>query len=82
MQMFETLRLRLTTKVTVSPASSARSASAAARMSSIASGRVSANRAVSSSAASGAPAWARAIVSGAQRARSGAVGGGRARGAG
>ena len=49
MQMFDTLMLRLTTKVTVSPASSARSSSAAWRMSSIASGRVSANSAVSSS---------------------------------
>ena len=38
MQTFETLMLRLTTKVTVSPASSARSSSAAWRMSSIASG--------------------------------------------
>ena len=55
MQTLETLRLRLTTNVTVSPASSARSSSAAARMSSIASGRVSANSAVSSSAPSGAP---------------------------
>ena len=52
MQTLETLMLRLTTKVTVSPASSARSSSAAWRMSSIASGRVSANSAVSSSAAS------------------------------
>ena len=42
--------LRFTTNVTVSPASSARSSSAAARMSSITSGRVSANSAVSSSA--------------------------------
>ena len=49
MQTFETLMLRLTTNVTVSPASSARSSSAAWRMSSIASGRVSANSAVSSS---------------------------------
>ena len=48
MQTFETLMLRLTTNVTVSPASSARSSSAAWRMSSIASGRVSANSAVSS----------------------------------
>ena len=40
MQTFETLMLRLTTNVTVSPASSARSSSAASRMSSIASGRV------------------------------------------
>ena len=60
--------LRLTTNVTVSPASSARSSSAAWRMSSIASGRVSANSAVSSSASSAPPARARAIVSGAQRA--------------
>ena len=51
MQTFETLMLRLTTNVTVSPASSARSSSAAWRMSSIASGRVSANSAVSSSGA-------------------------------
>ena len=50
MQTFETLMLRLTTNVTSSPASSARSSSAAWRMSSIASGRVSANSAVSSSA--------------------------------
>ena len=47
--------LRLTTNVTVSPASSARSSSAAWRMSSIASGRVSANIAVSSSALSATP---------------------------
>ena len=47
--------LRLTTNVTVSPASSARSSSAAWRISSIASGRVSANSAVSSSASSGSP---------------------------
>ena len=40
MQMFETLMLRLTTNVTVSPASSRRSSSAAARMSSITSGRL------------------------------------------
>ena len=56
--------LRLTTNVTVSPASSARSSSAAARMSSIASGRVSANIAVISSGASGSPSRARAIVAG------------------
>ena len=56
--------LRLTTNVTVSPASSARSSSAAARMSSIASGRVSANIAVISSGASGSPLRARAIVDG------------------
>ena len=49
MQMFETLMLRQTTKVTVSPTSSARSSSAAWRISSIASGRLSANSAVSSS---------------------------------
>ena len=47
--------LRLTTNVTVSPASSARSSSAAWRISSIASARVSANSAVSSSALSAAP---------------------------
>ena len=62
--MLDTLRLRLTTKVTVSPASSARRASAAWRMSSIASGRVSANSAVTSPASSGAPSRARLIVSG------------------
>ena len=56
--------LRLTTNVTVSPASSARSSSAAARMSSIASGRVSANIAVISSAVSSSPARARAMVAG------------------
>ena len=55
MQTFETLMLRQTTNVTVSPTSSARSSSAAARMSSIASGRVSANSAVSSSSLSAAP---------------------------
>ena len=63
MQTFDTLRLRLTTNVTVSPASSARSSSAAWRMSSITSGRVSAKSAVSSPAASASPARARAIVS-------------------
>ena len=47
--------LRLTTKVTRSPASSARSSSAAARISSITSGRVSANSAVSSSSLSSSP---------------------------
>ena len=47
--------LRLTTNVTVSPASSARSSSAAWRMSSTASGRVSANSAVSSSGVSSTP---------------------------
>ena len=47
--------LRLTTNVTVSPASSARSSSAATRICSIASGRVSANIAVSSSALNGRP---------------------------
>ena len=56
--------LRLTTNVTVSPASSARSSSAAARMSSIASGRVSANIAVSSSGVSSPPSRARAIAAG------------------
>ena len=52
MQTLETLMLRLTTNVTMSPASSARSASAAWRMSSTTSGRVSENSAVSSSAVS------------------------------
>ncbi len=64
MQMFETLMLRLTTNVTVSPASSTRSSSAAWRMSSIASGRVSANSAVSSSCDSAAPSRPRAIAPG------------------
>ena len=56
--------LRLTTNVTVSPASSARSSSAAWRMSSIASGRVSANIAVSSSALSARPSRARSVAAG------------------
>ena len=54
--------LRLTTNVTVSPASSARSSSAAWRMSSIASGRVSANSAVSSSSVRRSPSRPRAIA--------------------
>src|ERR671923_48896 len=58
-QMFETLMLRLTTNVTRSPASSERSPSATCRMSSIASGRVSAKSAVSSSSPSGSPARGR-----------------------
>ena len=62
MQMLDTLMLRLTTKVTVSPASSRRSSSAAWRMSSMASGRVSANSAVSSSALSGWSSRARATA--------------------
>ena len=53
--MLVKLMLRLTTKVTRSPASSARSSSAAARISSITSGRVSANSAVSSSSLSSSP---------------------------
>ena len=65
MQMFETLMLRLTTNVTVSPASSDRSSSAAARISSITAGRCSANSAVSSSGVSAAPSRARAIARGA-----------------
>ena len=56
--------LRLTTKVTVSPASSARSSSAAWRRSSIASGRVSAKSAVSSSSVRRSPARPRAIAPG------------------
>jgi hypothetical protein len=63
MQTLDTLMLRFTTNVTVSPASSARSSSAAWRMSSITSWRVSENRPVSSSASSFAPSLARAIVS-------------------
>ena len=54
--------LRLTTNVTVSPASSARSSSAAARMSSIAIGSVHANIAVSSCGESGSPARARSVA--------------------
>ncbi len=64
--------LRLTTNVTVSPASSARSSSAASRMPSIASGRVSANIAVSSSALSARPSRARSV---APATRSGRIGG-------
>ncbi len=47
--------LRFTTNVTVSPASSSRSSSAAWRISSMTSGRISANIAVSSSALSAMP---------------------------
>ena len=73
--------LRLTTNVTVSPASSARSSSAAWRMSSITSGRVSANSAGQLVAASsGSPSRARAIVSG--RSAPAARRAGRSRGAG
>ena len=54
--------LRLTTKVTRSPASSARSSSAATRISSITSGRVSANSAVSSSSLSSSPSRPLAIA--------------------
>ena len=57
--------LRLTTKVAVSPASSCRSSSAATRISSIASGRVSANSAVSSSSLSSTPSRPFAIARGA-----------------
>src|SRR6267154_379189 len=56
--MLDTLTLRLTTNVTVSPASSARSSSAAARMSSTTSGRRSANSAVIWVTDSGAPSRA------------------------
>ncbi len=66
--------LRLTTNVTVSPASSARSSSAAWRMSSIASGRVSANSAVSSSGVSAVPSRARSIAPGTRSRRIGAGG--------
>ena len=55
--------LRLTTNVTRSPASSARSSSAAWRMSSMTSGRLSANIAASSSGASSSPSRARWIES-------------------
>ena len=65
--------LRLTTNVTVSPASSARSSSAASRISSIASGRVSANSAVSSSALSATPSRPFSI---APATRSGRIGAG------
>jgi hypothetical protein len=62
-QMLETLMLRLTTKVTSSPASSTRSSSAAWRMSSITSGRLSANIASSSDGVSACPSRARWIES-------------------
>ena len=58
--------LRLTTNVTVSPATRARSSSAAARRSSITSGRRSANSAVSSSGDSATPSRARSIARGAR----------------
>ncbi len=64
MQTLETLMLRLTTKVTVSPASSARSSSAAWRRSSMASGRVSAKSAVSSSSVRRSPSRPRAMAAG------------------
>ena len=72
-QTFDTLMLRLTTNVTVSPASSSRSSSAASRISSIASGRVSANSAVSSSGLSAIPSRPFAI---APATRSGLIGAG------
>jgi hypothetical protein len=60
---------RLTTKVAVSPASSARSSSAATRIPSITSGRVSEKSAVSSSSLSSSPrrpfSIARGAISGA-----------------
>ena len=56
MQTLVKLMFRLTTNVATSPVSSARSSSAAARISSTASGRVSANRATSSSRVSSSPA--------------------------
>ena len=55
--------LRFTTKVTRSPASSLLSSSAAWRMSSITSGRLSANIASSSAAVSASPSRARWIES-------------------
>src|SRR3954453_19215481 len=55
MHTFETLMLRLTTNVTRSPFSSARSSSAAWRMSSIASGPASAKGAVASPSGAAAP---------------------------
>ncbi len=57
--------LRLTTNVTRSPASSARSSSAAARISSITSGRVSANNAQASSSVSASPRRPLSIARGA-----------------
>ena len=66
--------LRLTTNVTVSPASSPRSSSAASRISSIASGRVSANSAVSSSALSARPSRPLAIAPATSSGRIGAGG--------
>ncbi len=65
MQTLVKLMLRLTTKVAVSPLSSARSSSAATRISSITSGRRSANSAVSSSSVSASPARPRSIACGA-----------------
>jgi hypothetical protein len=55
----------LTTNVALSPCSSARNSSAATRISSITSGRASANNAVSSSSVSSAPSRPLAIASGA-----------------
>ncbi len=69
MQTFDTLMLRFTTNVTVSPASSSRSSSAASRISSIASGRVSANIAVSSSSLRARPSRALSIASGTRSCR-------------
>src|SRR2546430_1640517 len=69
--MLETLMLRLTTNVTVSPANSARSSSAAARMSSMTSGRRSANSAVIWVTDKEPPSRARSIASGTRSARIG-----------
>ncbi len=66
------LMLRLTTKVVVSPASSARSSSAATRISSITSGRVSAKSAVSSSWVSDSPSRPLSIARGATSGSGGA----------
>ncbi len=64
-QMLVKLMLRLTTKVATSPASSWRSSSAAIRISSITSGRVSENSAVISSSESHSPSRPFAIARGA-----------------
>jgi hypothetical protein len=65
MQTLVKLTLRLITKLATSPASSARNPSAARRIASIISGRVSANSAVSSSSVRGSPARPRSIAAGA-----------------
>src|SRR3954469_19093485 len=70
-QTFVKLMFRLTTKVAVSPAISARSSSAAARISSTTSGRVSEKSAVSSSSLSSSPPRPFSIARGAISAEGG-----------